>query len=58
MRWKEQINVIGERRVIKRFLLFPRKIQREWRWLETAYIIQIMTHFGWRDSEWVESEKR
>lgn len=44
MKWlaknKPQIN---DKRIIKRFLFFPKKINFEWRWLETAKIEQVYT---------------
>lgn len=38
MRWMG--HVAGEERVIRRFLIFPLKINCEWRWLEWAWIHQ------------------
>lgn len=41
MRWKQKPeSQVGDRRVITKFLLFPRNINREFRWLETAKIEQ------------------
>jgi len=45
-----------DRRIIKKFLWLPKKLQNEWRWLETAEIGQ--TYFrqnfdgGWESEEW------
>ena len=56
---------IGDERIITKFLLRPRKIGSEVRWLETANIKQrvctwtaademgTMTVYGWRDIEWL-----
>lgn len=57
---------VGEYRTIKKFLLIPRKIGHEWRWLEKAEIKQqLQIHYGllwqwfdinqrkWKDKEWI-----
>ena len=53
----------GDTRVIKRFLLFPKMINRELRWLETAKIFQRlgtrsdfdgMECWHWYDQGWVK----
>ena len=41
MRWKAKRKPrVGDFRVLKRFLFFPRKISEEYRWLEFGYIKQ------------------
>ncbi len=40
MRWKEKEYRDGEKRVVKRFLFFPKLIEGEWRWLELVRIEQ------------------
>ncbi|UUV45996.1 hypothetical protein [Bacillus phage vB_BanS-Thrax1] len=66
MRWKSgRPKYVGEIRVITEFLWFPRKINHEWRWLETAKIRQIsewsynsgVKRMHWYDDEWVDDEK-
>ena len=56
---------IGDERIVTKFLLRPRKIGNETRWLERANIKQrvctwtaadefgIMTVYGWKDIEWL-----
>ena len=64
MRWLR--HSINDSRVVKRFLLFPKCIGGEWRWLEVAYIKQKYAFFYtgmfygefWKDFEWVESETK
>ena len=46
-------NKIGKTRIIKKFLWFPTTIGFEWRWLETAKIIQQVTQIDTGGSgEW------
>ena len=40
MKWISKRPVCDDRRFVKRFLFFPLKLQREVRWLETAYLSQ------------------
>lgn len=43
MRWKNKTNTppkIGDTRVVRKFLLFPKSLSGETRWLEKANIIQ------------------
>lgn len=44
----------GDDRVIVRFLLMPRRIGAETRWLERARIYQVFggAFFGWMDFRW------
>ena len=55
----------GQERIVSKFLLFPKRIGDERRWLEKANIKQIL-HFHtdftngaawweWKDIEWVEN---
>lgn len=58
MKWKA--NQEGDKRVIKRFLLLPRCIKGEWRWLERArikqvYRVSIESSF-WESVCWAENE--
>lgn len=46
--------VFGDMRVIKRFLVLPKKINNEIRWLETAYIKQGYSGYEWVDCDWVD----
>ena len=43
---------IGERRVITKFLLWPRTINYETRFLEKASILQVYGLSAWIDKEW------
>jgi len=36
MRYKVKTAVIGDARYVKKFLLFPKCLSNEWRWLEVA----------------------
>lgn len=56
MRWISKIPKCGQTRIIKRFLLFPRLVNHEWRWLEIAYILQEWC-FGWEDKDWSNRDK-
>ena len=57
MRWNTPEKVYTGTRVIKRFLLFPRTINGETRWLEWAEIEQenilYMDCDHWEDVEWI-----
>ena len=57
MRWNTDPEI--KRRVIYRFLFFPRTIRGERRWLEFAYIKQRYSSFTtgkgwWKDVEWTD----
>lgn len=65
MRWTPERPSIGERRLKKGFLIFPRQIRGQVRWLEFTSWIQIFQHFtrsgkmgipiettGWVDWDW------
>ncbi len=45
----------GDSRVIRRFLLVPRSIHPETRWLEFATIRQEYCSYYWVDREWVDT---
>lgn len=54
MRWKSRKPEIGDIRIITQFLLFPKRINREIRWLEKAtwkesyrYKNSILSQKGW-----------
>jgi hypothetical protein len=49
---KRNIPQLGDRRIIKKFLVIPCEINNEVRWLETAYIIQICRFGLFRDITW------
>lgn len=67
MRWKQkQPPTYGARRIVNRFLLFPKCLDCEWRWLELTQIHQeygpvrwmmdevseVVTLRGWVDMHW------
>lgn len=57
MRWKDKVLLVGDTRTIEKFLLFPRCIGYEWRWLEKAKILQRFERSYhdkgyWRDIGW------
>ena len=58
MRRKFHIPTNKETRVITRFLLFPKQINGEIRWLERASIKQeYSTNYaddGWHSTEWID----
>lgn len=43
-----------ETRIIKKFLIFPRKIGSEIKWLKTAYIIQAYKSLGYDGDMWFD----
>ncbi|APF25252.1 MULTISPECIES: hypothetical protein [Clostridium] len=51
MRWKENKILWMQRRIIKTFLIFPKTIGGETRWLEWVYIGQIYRN-RWENVEW------
>lgn len=63
MRWEKP--KIGEMRVVKKFLLFPKRIDNECRWLEFVEYIQVYNNYDpkmpriiynsnhWFDKKWV-----
>lgn len=54
MRWREPQN--GAERTRTAFLLWPREIRGEWRWLETATWVEewMGDGFWWVDRRWVD----
>ena len=71
MRWKwkkKQRLKEGDRRIMERFLLFPKRLNGEWRWLEIARICQqyrvsnwlwpdIPTLWDWVDLHWANLDE-
>lgn len=59
MKWEtlshKRSQAYGNRRVIKKFLYFPRRIYDEGRWLETVYIKQ-RYNGGWINDSWSNFE--
>ena len=46
MKWKCKLEPeIGDTRILIKFLIFPKCVDGEWRWLETASILQYWE--GW-----------
>lgn len=74
MKWKskpkwsprDNIRKIGRVRIKERFLLLPKCIDGEWRWLEKACYKQMYTGrdingelvFGWEDVSWKKRLRR
>jgi hypothetical protein len=68
MKWKEKrLPNHGELRRVKRFLLFPKKILYEWRWLSTeewcerwfdAIGTAGITKEGWKPMYWIDQETK
>lgn len=75
MVWKDKQCILKEKyelketRVVKKFLLFPKKLGCIWKWLETVTITQhvidkwsfcemggVFDGYKWADKEWVEDE--
>jgi hypothetical protein len=55
MRWKQKgYTFAGTRRVITRFLLFPKTFSGETRWLEFAQISQMYICGVWEDVKWAD----
>ena len=63
MRWQANKGLtVGDRRVITQFIFFPKELNGEVRWLETAKINQVVTegytigwYRYWRDDYFVPS---
>lgn len=56
MRWQQKINwdpELGDKRILTRFLLFPKAIEGETRWLETVSFEQEYI----RDIFWLGNER-
>lgn len=49
---------VGDKRVVEMFLIFPKTINYEMRWLETAKILQKYNYYGeecvWKDIRFVD----
>jgi hypothetical protein len=60
MRWKAKDNFYpkyGARRMVTKFLLFPKEMEGEWRWLETASWMKEYRIFNYEDysiGKWVD----
>jgi hypothetical protein len=50
---KEEIKICSKR-VIRKFLLYPKTIDYETRWLEYVTIEQIWNGVWWSDRKWVD----
>jgi len=56
MRWKRKPprHKVGEMKVVHRFVLFPRRLGDEWRWLEWAWV-ELRWYAGlWGWDAWAE----
>lgn len=62
MKWKSNKVNIGQERIEKKFLLFPKCINNEWRWLEKVSYKQRYRReldssgfycYLWEDVEWL-----
>ena len=50
MRWEAKPKAVEfDTRTVHRFLLFPRRIGDEWRWLEWAWVKQVYRIVGYSD---------
>ncbi|UGO46237.1 hypothetical protein PQE74_gp154 [Bacillus phage vB_BanS_Chewbecca] len=67
MRWKSnKPQHYGQHRHKTKFLLFPKKLGDEWRWLEEVTFLQrvdVMYNLGdrilyWQDVKWIDKEKK
>ncbi|UGO51262.1 hypothetical protein PQE72_gp181 [Bacillus phage vB_BanS_Skywalker] len=68
MRWKSnKPQHHGQHRHKTKFLLFPKKIGDEWRWLERATYLQKVeriylgyydSKLTWEDVKWIDKEKK
>lgn len=67
MRWNHRPNLrLGDRRVVTKFLWWPKRIDNQTRWLECATYAQTVHecrdslrgvdvfYYGWKDTEWVD----
>lgn len=55
MRWKRK----PDERIKKRFLIWPRCIDGEYRWLEWVRWLQSRRNaLGWYDVSWIENEEK
>ncbi|UUV46739.1 hypothetical protein [Bacillus phage vB_BanS-Thrax4] len=68
MRWKSgKPQYRGQKRTINKFLLLPKKIKDEWRWLEkVTYIEEVQSYYNpygsdslyWERIKWVDEENK
>ena len=62
MRWGTEKNFPLKKRMIRKFLWFPKKIDKETRWLEKATILQLLycpyrlpsDCYKWKDLRWID----
>lgn len=54
MRWYSA--EVGDTRIVYRFLFFPRKINNQTRWLESAYIRQRYCLDSWLCGYWIDKD--
>lgn len=64
MRWNvRDSSNIGDKRIITKFLLFPKCLNGEWRWLEKASYEQVYGNWctssdedfnSWSDMRWID----
>lgn len=64
MRWQSgQPKYRGQKRKLSRFLIFPKRIGDEWRWLERATFMQrveetvLSRSLYWEDYAWVDEKE-
>ena len=64
MRWMRRIRrfpVDGDKRASRRFLILPKQIDGEWRWLEAAAWEETHyvwgSHTGWHRQRWLTEEE-
>ena len=72
MRWKDDPleDRFGDVRIVKKFLVFPKKLDDEWRWWETAYIVEKVCKMNvggsmewgkykhyWREIHWLDTKE-
>jgi len=62
MRWNEKKKPkLGDTKTITKFLIFPKKIKGQWRWLEMASWVKKYDYAGdeffyrWYDQDWLEN---
>lgn len=65
MKWRKHTPKHGDERTVRRFLLLPRCINGEWRWLELATIRQewqVYPYYrrrnSWYDLHWIDDKER
>lgn len=63
MKWKVKVPKHGERRIRSKFLIFPKLIDGDCRWLERSYYIEeyeisnvMFQDCAWKPIKWVSEE--